>query len=336
MLGKVRAALAEVGLAFRDKRVQHFDVAVAELVAEQCVLTGTVLDEGMLTAVSSHLHTQFPQITFHIDHMRILRRPDNPILTVQTNLASLHAGPGRTTEQCSQLLNGRQVEQLMRDGDWLYVRQPDGYLGWVYGAYLAVLPTPIYTHLVAAPVGVLHTEPDAQAPLVSRVLGGTAVSITTSGAWAHILLAGGKTGWMAASGLRTLDALPEDENGRRQQVVTDALAYIGVPYMWGGISAFGIDCSGLSQLLHHMVGVTLPRDADMQFDAGKPVTLAFQPGDLLFFGSQTAHRSISHVGISLGGWQMIHSSGPRNGVYVDDVQAVDWLRDRFLGARTFL
>jgi cell wall-associated NlpC family hydrolase len=92
----------------------------------------------------------------------------------------------------------------------------------------------------------------------------------------------------------------------------------------------------LVQLLYKLTGVSLPRDADMQFDAGDPVEPPFQPGDLLYFGGQNGNRSITHVGMSLGGWRIIHSSGPRNGVYEDDVQAVSSLRDSFVGARTFV
>lgn len=143
-------------------------------------------------------------------------------------------------------------------------------------------------------------------------------------------------GYAQADGLRPLSALPEDEDGLRQQIITDARQLLGVPYQWGGCTALGIDCSGLSQMAYRMAGITLPRDADMQFAAGQPVEPPFRPGDLLFFGSSQGHRSISHVGISVGGWQIIHSSGPRNGVYEDDVQAVDWLCDRFLGACTFV
>jgi cell wall-associated NlpC family hydrolase len=85
-----------------------------------------------------------------------------------------------------------------------------------------------------------------------------------------------------------------------------------------------------------LVGVSLPRDADMQFNAGRPVEPPFQPGDLLFFGRDGHHRAISHVGMSLGRWRIIHSSRTRNGVYVDDVQAAEWLRGIFVGARSFL
>lgn len=113
---------------------------------------------------------------------------------------------------------------------------------------------------------------------------------------------------------------------------------IGVPYQWGGCSANGIDCSGLAQLLHRWVGITTRRDAGMQFLDGKQIEPPFLPGDLVFFGdvSPEGKHSITHVGISVGGWQIVHSSRVRNGVYCDDVQAVPHLRDSYLCACTYL
>jgi len=82
--------------------------------------------------------------------------------------------------------------------------------------------------------------------------------------------------------------------------------------------------------------VDIPRDADMQHNTANPVEPPFEIGDLFFFGEGDSDRSITHVGISLGGWKMMHSSRGRNGVYMDDIQEVQHLKDIFVGAGSFL
>ena len=132
--------------------------------------------------------------------------------------------------------------------------------------------------------------------------------------------------------------LPLPPAEARTQIVADARRMTGVYYVWGGNSASGIDCSGLAQLCHKLSGYTLPRDARLQYPVGKAVTGELRPGDLLFFCSESNRERITHVGISLGGLRMIHSSRSRNGVYEDDLEAPhnSSLRDRYVGARSFL
>jgi cell wall-associated NlpC family hydrolase len=93
-----------------------------------------------------------------------------------------------------------------------------------------------------------------------------------------------------------------------------AAAQLGVPYKWGGIGPGGFDCSGLVQAAYRAAGIDLPRVAQEQFDAGPPVPdgSEVQPGDLLFYGSSV--RSVEHVGIYLGGGEMIDA--PHTGTVV--------------------
>ena len=107
-------------------------------------------------------------------------------------------------------------------------------------------------------------------------------------------------------------------------------------YLWGGSSAWGIDCSGLVQLVHRLCGYEIPRDARLQFPAGRAVESPPRPGDLLYFHSENDRWKITHVGLSLGGWRMIHSSRTNNGVYEQDIEGTTKWQDRFAGARTFL
>jgi len=109
-----------------------------------------------------------------------------------------------------------------------------------------------------------------------------------------------------------------------------ALRYLGVPYMWGGESFSGVDCSGFVQAVFHHNGIDLPRTADAQFEVGRAVSEGrLQPGDLVFF--QTYAEGASHVGIYLGGGQFVHASSS-NGVRVDSLSE-DYYSSRFIGAR---
>jgi len=290
------------------------------------------------------LSERLPGIDCDVSSVRILRTGATQAV-VAANLTGLYAASSFLAEQVSQLLNGWPVEVLLEDGRWRFVRLADGYLGWAYGPYLAETAAPAPTHIVCEPVSLLRMAPSVEALPINRILGGTAVEAEAHGNWAKVVLAGdpapplrpGLTGWMPTAELRSLSELPVDEAGRRAQIIADAVRFTGVPYLWGGCSAFGIDCSGYAQLLHRLAGVAIPRDADQQFDAGRPVDYPFSPGDLLFFGEGAGEaRKITHVAVSLGDWRILHSSRSRNGVQEDDVQAVEHLRESFVSALTFL
>jgi cell wall-associated NlpC family hydrolase len=84
------------------------------------------------------------------------------------------------------------------------------------------------------------------------------------------------------------------------------------------------------------VGVEIPRDADLQHGAAKPVEPPFEVGDLIFFGETGSQRKITHVGMSLGGWKMIHASRSNNGVYIDEVQQREDLKLIYVSGGSFL
>jgi cell wall-associated NlpC family hydrolase len=345
MLEQIVIALKEIVTAHRDTRVHYCRLEAVAFDGDGCVLVGAVLDEITLSGVMSDLGARFPGVDFDASRVQVLRSGVPRVMIAATNVTGLYAGSSFLAEMVSQLLNGWPLEVLMEEGRWAFVRLLDGYLGWAYRPYLAEVAAQAPTHIVCEPVSLLRAAPAADAPLVNRIVGGTAVVAECRGEWAHVALAGDSStllrpemeGWVPEADLRALSAMPADEADRRRQVVADAARFTGVPYLWGGCTAFGIDCSGFSQLLHRLSGVILPCDADMQFDAGQPVEAPYRPGDLLFFGEAEAEaRKITHVAVSLGGWHIIHSSRSRNGVHEDDVQAVEHLRESFVGARTFL
>lgn len=331
LINEIEDALTDISQ--RDGRLHYCQLEVSKREKNVRILSGAVLDEATLAAVQEELAERFPEMRFEVGEVQLLRQTPPRLLAIATNLVSLRREPSWEAEQVSQLLYGSQVELLLEQDAWAYIRQTEGYLGWLYRAYLSETPPPTATHLLYAPIAELWSGPDADAERIGRLFMGTRVAVTAVHAhWAQI----NGEGWLPHPFLRALDELPGEENGRRQTIVERACALIGVPYLWGGSSPLGIDCSGFSQLAHRLAGLEIPRDADMQFDAGRPIEEPFKPGDLFFFGSERSHRSISHVAISLGGWRAIHSSRSRNGVYIDDIRAVPSLRDSYIGARSFL
>lgn len=333
---EIDSALNEVALLFSDRRVNLFEITVTGVEENLLRLEGRVLEESNCEVLLAHLARRFPHLRIDSDGIAVARKPDPRLLYVSTNLAGFYAEPSFASRLVSQLFNGSVQEVLQEQADWAFARQSDGYLGWVYLPHLSLSVPSSAIHLVSAPVGLLREQPLDVAALVTRLPGGTRVSINEEiEEWANIELVGGTSGWLPRSSLRSLDALPNEPASRRQILAADAAQMIGVPYLEGGCSALGFNSAGFTQLLYRLIGETLPRDADMQWDAGRPAKTPFEPGDLLFFGENGEPPRITHVGMSLGGWRMIHASRSRNGVYIDEVQSAPHLRESYLFTASF-
>lgn len=116
------------------------------------------------------------------------------------------------------------------------------------------------------------------------------------------------------------------------ELTKSALRFLGTPYVFGGTSTSGFDCSGYTQHVFAMLGVSLPRTADAQYYAGRATTGGLRPGDLVFF--QTYEPGPSHVGIYLGNGQFAHASSS-HGVMVSHLSDSYWA-SRYLGAKRLL
>ena len=314
-----------------DLRTSLFDVKIESETDGALTLSGRVLDRLQLDV----LPRLIPDRKLDTALIRIINLEPHSQFHVATNLTGLYEHPTFGMPLSSELYFGTDLEVLDENGNWVFTRQRDGYLGWAYRRYLSEGSAPTSNHLILAPAIELREGPDERSGVVTRLVSGTGVSLEERREGWSMVHANQK-GWIPSSCLRSLEGIPKNIEEKRSLLVADAKRMIGIPYLWGGTSGNGIDCSGFARLLHRWIGVDIPRDADMQHKAASAVEPPFEVGDLLFFGEGESARNITHVGMSLGGWKMIHSSRSRNGVYVDDVQEVQFLKDIFVGGGSFL
>ncbi len=197
--------------------------------------------------------------------------------TVATPLADLRRRPDGPRDR--QLLRGARVQVLDRDGATAFVTW-DGYCGWVSAEALGPDIRP--THRVAVPATLLYTAPDAKSPAQDALSLGARLAVTEArGAFLRAECGH----WVPDAHLCRVDQPAPDP-------VAVAESLLGTPYLWGGNSRAGIDCSGLVQLALHAAGRPCPADSDLQQDAfAAHALVAGTParrGDLLFWRGHVA------------------------------------------------
>lgn len=235
-------------------------------------------------------------------------------LLAVSSVADLRREPEHSSELISQAIMGETMVCLEERGDWYFVRMEDDYHGWVRS--WSVRETSIsnidrfrasVNAMVRASVGYVLAKPEPGSIPLSDVTAGTLLAAgEQTGGYTSVRLPGGKEGFIAADNLCSIPAGKTD--GKR---ITDlAKHFLGIPYIWGGTSAKGFDCSGLVKRVFSMEGVSMPRDADQQSERGALIPLddigSAEKADLLYFGEG---GKITHVAIALGEGKFIHAYG---------------------------
>lgn len=210
------------------------------------------------------------------------------------------------SEMVSQVLFGELYVVLELAEKWVYIRLlHDGYEGWIdRKMYLAV--TDEYVEKYRAEEPILATE---VFNIVTKE-GDYGNKLIVSGSAFPFFDAGSKK-MLIGESTYTLVSKMKDVgiDSLRDLIISYALMYYNTPYLWGGRTPYGIDCSGLSQMAYRMAGIDLPRDASQQVLSGQDFSFVEEalPGDLAFFGDDTG--AITHVGIIWEQNRIIHASG---------------------------
>jgi gamma-D-glutamyl-L-lysine dipeptidyl-peptidase len=244
---------------------------------------------------------------------------------VSTPVAPMFAEPRVASAQISQLLAGRVVELLESRDDWFRVRGPDEYEGWIHRGYIAAAPDE-GAHRRRISLGCVTTNANGARralPLGAflqpeeRVKSGEVID-----------------------GAQQAQHFPAEANAITRSA---QLYFEGTSYLWGGVTPWGCDCSGLVQTVFWLHGIQLHRDAwqqALQGTAGESDPLKARTADLLFF-SDRVDMYVTHVAIALGGGYLVHLALGRGGYSVERLDDTSdsyvlKLLERFVTARRIL
>ena len=228
----------------------------------------------------------------------------------QLTLIPMRKEPAESSEMVNQLLFGETFEIIGTKDSWSHIRAHfDNYKGWVTTKMLTPLDSEGLKDYQAARKAYLK-EPvckvsmaDTKIP-VSYLAGGSTLLEENN----QLILGNHILGLEHTAALHRSDS--------KIDIIETALKFLNTPYLWGGRTMFGIDCSGFTQVVFKMNGLVLPRDAHQQADLGNTVHSVNEarPGDLAFFTKDEKH--IIHTGIILENSEIIHSSGK---VHIDKI-----------------
>lgn len=243
-----------------------------------------------------------------------------PRAIVDAPVADLRAEPRSDAELVDQLHYREMPRVLGTRGAWHYVQAEDHYFGWIHDPSVQLMPglgdPGRLIGVIAAP---LYEKPDRDARVVATLPAGTVVANVQRpeppAGWLRLMSRMLElTGGVSEAYISLEDVVEAKDLAHRpptaHDLIATAEAFLGVPYLWGGTTALGMDCSGYVQQVYRLNGIRLDRDADQQAMEGRPVEEA-RAGDLLFFGD----ARVTHVGMSIGDGVLFHA--PQRGAFVE-------------------
>jgi SH3-like domain-containing protein len=305
-----------------DTRVAVWTPVVARR-GNMLYLDGEVDQGEAYHAIQRAVGSRFPGTVFNLTLLPG-KDPDRVVNgLVKNSVINLRAKPGHRSELVTQALLGMPIRILKEEDGWCLVQLPNRYLGWVEQSVVRLMgkvDLDRYRELdkiiFTRQYGQSYKSPDRESQPVSDLVAGCILPVLTAGnGFYQVIYPDSTIAWLdRKEASRVTGFFPDTLTGER--LVETAMGYMGVPYLWGGTSSKGVDCSGLTFMVYFMNGTILERDASQQCLHGRVITTDYEPngllpGDLLFFGRKASDmrpERVSHVAIYAGDGEFIHAS----------------------------
>ncbi|MGB7393882.1 MAG: C40 family peptidase [Pricia sp.] len=320
-------ALAEQIAAVRseyapDKRTALFDITVAESTDGYILMGESNLPEA-IEVLKKNLSAENVRFTNHIDVLPSSNLEGKTAALVNISVANLRSEPKHSAELSTQATLGTPLNVLKKQEGWYYVQTPDNYLAWVddggiepmepkYLENWKTTPKIIYTKTY----GHSYVGPEGEQPVSDLVAGDILEIIKNVDDHYIVRYPDDRKAYVLKDESEEYDQWLEKLNPNADSLIATSKKLMGVPYLWGGTSTKGMDCSGFTKTIFFLNGMVIPRDASQQVHTGKAIDSVgdfgkLAKGDLLFFGRKatdsTAEKTV-HVGMWIGNNEFIHAS----------------------------
>lgn len=332
-----------------DGRVAKFGIGLSKK-GNELILTGeTNLPEAKTALLERLQAVDFPII----DSIQSLPHPNlegKHYGVVRLSVCNIRSNPKHSAELSTQALLGtplRVYKEDEKNPGWYLIQTPDDYFGWLDKDGFTLMDKGAYDNwmgkekvMVTLMGAKIHEAHDANSPSISDAVAGDILSMEQDmgGVFIKVGFPDGRMGYLGKRYRVKMEyLLKRDSMISANGLIYDAKDFLGHPYLWGGTSEKGMDCSGFTKTVFFRNGIQLPRDASQQVHVGieVPTDIAtlenLMPGDLLFFGRKATEdqkEKIWHVAIYMGDGKMIHSAG---NVKVESLRKgePDFAEDRF-------
>lgn len=308
-----------------DLRVAIFDVKGIKH-GKELLLKG----ETSIPSAKTHLLKKFSEQNMKItDSISLL--PDiqmkKKFAVVRLSVCNIRTKPQHSAEMATQAILGTPLKLFKNTDEWSQVQTPDNYIGWVDNSGIEIMPEENFAKwlemqkvISVTPTGSIQESPDPGARPVSDFVGGSILGLkgeSDNDKFWIVTFPDNRIGYAEKSSFRRLEDFVEMSRFiSGDDIVNSSYQFLGAPYLWGGTSSKGMDCSGFTKTVYFLNGMIIPRDASQQVMTGDTVIIDpeysnFQPADLLFFGNKRNDNTerITHVALYLGDGKFIHSSG---------------------------
>ena len=306
-----------------DKRVEVFVIEAMES-DNDVLLKGETTNELAYKELLVKAREIYPLIK---DNIRLL--PDEVIGeknwgVIYNSVADLRSKPAYSSEMVSQVLMGMPVRILDKSGSWLRIQTPEGYIGWISGSVHRLKHAELKEYLTKQKIIVntqyakSYSQPDTYSQSVSDIVVGNMLTVEGEEKdFYKVTYPDGREAFVEKQKAQEVESWLSEIELTGESIVQTAKQLMGVPYVWGGTSSKGLDCSGFTKTVYWLHGIIIARDASQQIKYGVEIDRAgnfddAQKGDLVFFGvkatDQNPKERVVHVGIYIGDQQFIHAS----------------------------